>query len=50
MPQLTILDGKLIWAYPTFAMEYNLGEEPGIVAQSLKELQARRKVSGISRR
>jgi predicted amidohydrolase YtcJ len=49
-PQLTVVNGKLIWAHPAFASEYNLQSTPGILVATQEELKARRKPSGISRR
>ena len=49
-PQMTMVAGKVVWAHPSFVSEYNLAREPGMVVGSLKDLEARRKPSGISRR
>lgn len=49
-PQMTMVGGKMVWAHPGFVSEYNLPREPGMVVGSLKDLEARRKPSGISRR
>jgi predicted amidohydrolase YtcJ len=49
-PQMTMVAGKAVWAQPSFVSEYNLAPAPGMVVGTLKDLQARRKPSGISRR
>ena len=49
-PQMTMVGGKVVWAHPAFVSAYNLAQEPGMVVGTLKDLEARRKPSGISRR
>lgn len=49
-PQMTMVAGKVVWAHPAFVAAYNLAQGPGMVVGSLKDLQARRKPSGVSRR
>ena len=47
-PQLTMMDGKMVFAHPDFAAEYNL-KMPGVTVATLQSLQARHK-RGMSRR
>lgn len=49
-PQMTMVAGKIVWAHPDFVAEYSVKTEPGMVVGSLKDLKARRKPAGISRR
>lgn len=49
-PQMTMVNGKIVFAHPGFVAEQNLAREPGMVVATLKELEARRKPSGVSRR
>ncbi len=49
-PHMTMVAGKVVWAHPAFVSEYNLPREPGMVVGTLKDLEARRKPSGVSRR
>lgn len=49
-PQLTMVDGKIVFAHTQFAREYNVSAGPTTVVSTMKDLQASRKPSGISRR
>ncbi len=40
-PQLTVFDGKIVFAHPQFAQEYNLSPKGAVVA-TYKDLAARR--------
>lgn len=48
-PQMTMLGGEVVFATPTFADENDL-RKPGVNVTTLKDLKARRKVLGLSRR
>jgi len=52
-PQMTMVDGKIVFAHTQFAREYDLsglGPPSGMVISTLTDLRASRKPSGISRR
>ena len=46
-PQVTIVDGKIIYLHPQFAQEYNL-RPSGAVVGTYEELKARRKPGGFA--
>jgi len=48
-PQMTMLGGQVVFATPAFADENDL-RQPGVDVTTLKDLKARRKLLGISRR
>jgi predicted amidohydrolase YtcJ len=49
-PQMTMVGGKVVWAQPAFVAESSLARAPGMVVGTLKDLEARRKPSGVTRR
>ena len=49
LPQMTMLGGEVIFATPEFADENDL-RKPGVNVTTLKDLKARRKSRGLSRR
>ena len=48
-PQMTMVGGKIVFAHPQFAQENSLSTA-GVVVSTLKDLKARRKPLGFSRR
>jgi len=48
-PQMTMVGGKIVFAHPQFAQENSLNTA-GVVVSTLKDLKARRKPLGFSRR